>query len=76
MHEYDTVLKALLRGSENSIFEQITGAPIQRERWLTVDLPEVLQTRVDLLFETLEELRRLIALELQSTNDSLLRNRA
>jgi len=72
MHEYDTVLKALLQGSQNSIFEHITGARLGRGRWLNVELPEVRQTRVDLLFEALEELRRLIALELQSTHDPLL----
>jgi predicted transposase YdaD len=70
MHEYDTVLKALLQSSENSIFEQITGARIGR--WLNVELPEVQQTRVDLLFETLEMPRRLIGLELQSANDASL----
>jgi predicted transposase YdaD len=67
VHEYDTVLKALLQSSQNSIFERITGAKVGR--WLNVELPEVRQTRVDLLFETLEVLRRLINLELQSTND-------
>jgi len=72
MHEYDTVLKALLQGSENSIFEQITGTAIALGRWLNVELPEVRQTRVDLLFETVGEGRRLVALELQSTNDPLL----
>ncbi len=69
MHEYDTALKALLQGAENSIFEKITGVPIGRGRWLNVELPEVQQTRVDLLFETLDPKRRLIGLELQSTND-------
>ncbi len=69
MHEYDTALKALLQGSENSIFEKITGVPIGRGRWLNVELPEVQQTRVDLLFETLDPIRRLLGLELQSAND-------
>jgi len=67
MHEYDTVLKALLQSAQNSIFERITGA--RDGRWLNVELPEVLQTRVDLLFETLDPIRRLISLELQSNND-------
>jgi len=53
MHEYDTALKTLLQGSENSVFEKITGAKFGR--WLNVELPNVQQTRVDLLFETLEE---------------------
>lgn len=70
MHDYDTVLKSLLTDSENSIFEKITGA--RRGRWLNVELPNVTQTRVDLLFETLDVPRRLIAMELQSTNDALL----
>ncbi len=70
MHEYDTALKTLLQGSENSIFEKITGAKFGR--WLNVELPIVQQTRVDLLFETLEKLARLIGVELQSVNDWLL----
>src|SRR5450631_228729 len=70
MHEYDTVLKALLQNSQNSIFERITGARIGR--WLNVELPEVQQTRVDLLGETADPTRKLVGLELQSTNDPLL----
>jgi predicted transposase YdaD len=57
----------LLQSSRNSIFERITGAKVGR--WLNVELPEVQQTRVDLLFETLDPFRRLINLELQSAND-------
>jgi len=52
VHEYDTVRKALLQSSRNSIFERITGAKVGR--WLNVELPEVQQTRVDSLFETLD----------------------
>ena len=70
MHEYDTVLKSLLQDPRNSVLKQIAGAPLGR--LLNVELPEVQQTRVDLLFETAEELPRLIAIELQSANDSLL----
>jgi predicted transposase YdaD len=70
MHEYDTVLKALLQDPRSSILKQITGA--QTGRLLNVELPEVQQTRVDLLFEILEEIRRLVAIELQSANDPLL----
>jgi hypothetical protein len=73
VHEYDTVLKSLLTGSENSIFGHITGA--YHGRWLNVELPDVTQTRVDLLFETIEAITtasRLIAMELQSSNDLLL----
>jgi predicted transposase YdaD len=70
MHEYDTVLKSLLQDPRNSVLEQIAGAPMGR--LLNVELPQVQQTRVDLLFETSEERRRLVAIELQSTNDPLL----
>jgi predicted transposase YdaD len=67
MHEYDTVLKVLLQGSANSILEQITGVRVAR--WLNVELPEVQQTRVDLLGESAHEEPDLIHIELQSTND-------
>lgn len=73
MHHYDTALKLLLTRSENSIFHRITRAG--SGQWLNVELPEVSQTRVDLLFETTvtaTAARRLIAMELQSTNDPLL----
>lgn len=67
MHEYDTVLKTLLQNPQNSILERITGARI--DHWLTAEFPEVKQTRGDLLGETADR-RRIIALELQSTNDA------
>ncbi len=73
MHEYDTVLKSLLTDSENSIFQRSTSA--RHGRWLNVELPDVTQTRVDLLFETIEtaaDPRRLIGMELQSANDPML----
>ncbi len=66
MHEYDTVLKSLLTGSRNSIFRLIAG--VSRGRWLNVELPKVIQPRVDLLFEILLT-RELILFELQSHND-------
>ena len=66
MHQYDTVLKSLLTGSPNSLFHLVTGA--KRGRWLNVELPKVVQARVDLLFE-LAATRELILLELQSSND-------
>ncbi len=66
MHEYDTVLKSLLADSPNSLLHLITGA--KRGRWLNVELPKVVQARVDLLFE-LAGTRELILLELQSHND-------
>ena len=66
MRQYDTVLKSLLTGSPNSLFHLVTGA--KRGRWLNVELPKVVQARVDLLFE-LAATRELILLELQSSND-------
>jgi hypothetical protein len=47
MHEYDTVLMALLQSPQNSILETITGARI--DQWLNVEFPELQQTRVDML---------------------------
>jgi predicted transposase YdaD len=67
MHEYDTVLKALLQSPQSTFLERITGSRI--ERWLNVEFPEVQQTRVDLLGATADP-RHLVALELQSANDS------
>jgi predicted transposase YdaD len=69
MHKYDTVLKSLLLDPRNSLLEQITGAKIGQ--WLNVELPEVTQTRVDMLGKTIDR-RRLIGFELQSFNDKLL----
>jgi predicted transposase YdaD len=66
MHEYDTVLKALLQSPQNTIFERITGARI--EQWLNVEFPEVQQTRADMLGATAHR-RRLVNVELQSAND-------
>jgi len=66
VHEYDTVLKSLLADSPNSLFPLITGA--KRGRRLNVELPKVMQARVDLLFER-DDTRELILLELQSHND-------
>jgi hypothetical protein len=67
MHEYDTALKALLVGSANSVLEQIAGVRVAR--WLNVELPQVQQTRVDLLGESADDERELLHVELQSTND-------
>ena len=67
MHEYDTALKALLVGSANSVLEQIAGVRVAR--WLNVELPQVQQTRVDLLGESADDKRELLHVELQSTND-------
>ncbi len=67
MHEYDTVLKALLQSPKNSIVERITGSRI--DHWLSPEFPEVQQTRADLLGETADR-QRVIGLELQSGNDT------
>src|ERR1700722_19005870 len=66
MHEYDTVLKALLQSPQNTIFEKITKAKI--DQWLNVEFPEVQQTRVDMLGPTAHR-EHLVGWELQSTND-------
>jgi predicted transposase YdaD len=65
LHEYDTVLKTLSQSPQNTIFEKITHAKI--DRWLDVEFPEVQQTRVNMLGDA--QNRQLIGLELQSTND-------
>ncbi len=67
MHEYDTVLKALLQSPQTTIFEKIIGARI--DHWLNVEFPEVQQTRVDLLGVTTLHDKDLAGVELQSTND-------
>ncbi len=67
MHEYDTVLKALLQSPQNTVFERITGTRI--DHWLNVEFPEVQQTRVDMLGVTTVHAHDLAALELQSAND-------
>ncbi len=69
MHQYDSVLKSLLTGSQNAFFRRLTGA--SRGHWLNVELPRVTQRRVDLLFEVTRTLE-LILVELQSFNDPLL----
>jgi predicted transposase YdaD len=73
MHEYDTALKALLVGSANSVLEQIAGVRVAR--WLDVELPQVQQTRVDLLGESADDKRELLHVELQSSNDPQIRLR-
>jgi len=65
MHDYDVAFKTLLQQSVDLIRE-IAGTTIAR--WLSVELPEVQNTRVDLLGETAGG--ELVHIELQSTNDS------
>jgi predicted transposase YdaD len=65
MHEYDIAFKLTLQQVDLAIRE-LTGTAIAR--WLNVELPEVRNTRVDLLGET--ESGELVHIELQSTNDA------
>jgi hypothetical protein len=65
MHEYDVAFKLILQQSVDVAIREIAGTTIAK--WLNVELPEVRNTRVDLLGET--EGRDLIHIELQSTND-------
>ena len=67
MHEYDTVLKALLQSPQSTVLERITGARIVH--WLNVEFSEVKQLRVDMLGTT-EDPADLVSIELQSTNDN------
>jgi predicted transposase YdaD len=69
MHQYDTVLKSFLQNPRNSLLKDIAGVKISQ--WLNVELPQVSQTRVDLLGKTAFG-KRLIGFELQSTNDNSL----
>jgi hypothetical protein len=66
VHDYDIALKLALQGSAGLVLHTLTG--VQIERWLNVELPEVRNSRVDLLGETSDQ--RLIHIELQSRNDS------
>jgi predicted transposase YdaD len=65
MHEYDVAFKLLLQQSVDVAIREIAGTTVAR--WLSVELPEVRNTRVDLLGESTAG--DLIHLELQSTND-------
>ena len=66
MQEYDVVLKLLLRGSAKLVLDELAGATIAG--WLNVELPEVVNRRVDLLGETADGM--LIQIELQSGPDN------
>jgi predicted transposase YdaD len=65
MHEYDVALKLLLQASTDALLRQLTGVSVAR--WLNVEMPQVLSSRVDLLGVTADE--ALVHIELQSTND-------
>jgi Domain of unknown function (DUF4351) len=64
MHEYDITLKLLLRESAGLAIRELTGGVT---RWLNAELPELQNTRVDLLGETADG--SLVHIELQSRND-------
>lgn len=66
MHEYDIALKLVLQGAAGGVLRALTGVNI--DHWLNVELPELRNTRVDLLGATSDD--RLIHIELQSRNDS------
>jgi len=65
MRDYDRTLKLLLQGRADRALREVTGAKIAR--WMNVELPEIGNRQADLLGETRG--RRLIHIELQSTND-------
>jgi hypothetical protein len=66
MQEYDVVLKLLLQGSAKLVLAELAGATIAR--WLNVELPELVNRRVDLLGETADG--TLIQIDLQSGPDN------
>lgn len=66
MHDYDVAFKLILQQWVDLTIREIAGTTIAR--WLNVELPEVRNTRVDLLGETAAG--ELIHIELQSTNDA------
>jgi hypothetical protein len=66
MQKYDVSLKLLLRTSGAGVLQALTGG-VAVEKWLDVEMPEVRNTRVDLLGETAD--RNLLHIELQSTHD-------
>ena len=65
MQDYDVVLKLLLRGSAKLLLADLAGTTVAR--WLNVELPELVNRRVDLLGETDDG--TLIQIDLQSGHD-------
>src|SRR2546430_6676615 len=65
MHEFDVAIKLTLQQVDLAIRE-LVGTTVTR--WLNIELPEVQNTRVDLLGET--ESGELVHIELQSGNDA------
>jgi hypothetical protein len=68
MFEYDAALKILLKGSAEVTIHALSGLTIAR--WHDVELPRVEEPRVDLLGESSGG--RLLHIELQSANDSIM----
>jgi len=66
MQEYDVVLKLLLRGSAKVVLDELAGTTIAS--WLNIEVPELVNRRVDLLGETVDGI--LIQIELQSGSDN------
>jgi hypothetical protein len=67
MQKYDISLKLLLRSSGASVLHALTGG-VAVGKWLDVEMPEVRNTRVDLLGEMADG--NLLHIELQSTHDT------
>ncbi len=65
MHEYDVAIKLTFQ-QVDCLVRELTGTTVKR--WLNIELPEVRNTRVDLLGET--PAGDLVHIELQSTNDT------
>ena len=65
MREHDVASKACLQGPAELVMRALAGVRI--DRWLNVELPQVRNTRVDLLGETAAG--GLIHIEIQSRND-------
>jgi predicted transposase YdaD len=66
MNEYDVALKLILQRLTAVATRELTGVTITR--WHNIELPQVQNTRMDLLGET--ESGKLIHIEIQSSNDA------
>ena len=65
MHEYDIVLKSVIRRLGGEALELLTGFAI--DQWHNVELPEVRTLRADMVGEAAQG--KLVQIELQSAND-------
>ena len=66
MHEYDIILKNVLRRLSGGVLRELTGFAVAR--WHNVELPAVQNRRADMLGETADG--TLVHIELQSANQS------